>query len=57
MSTFRSVGPDLRAVKAVVASEDERARLWSRLVDAYADFDSYQSATEREIPVIILKPR
>ena len=28
-----------------------------RLVDAYADFDSYQIATEREIPVIILQPR
>lgn len=51
------IGPDRRAVKAVVASEDERARLWPRLVDAYADFDSYQSNTEREIPVIILQPR
>ena len=51
------IGPDRRAVKAVFASEDERARLWPRLVDAYADFDSYQSNTEREIPVIILQPR
>jgi deazaflavin-dependent oxidoreductase (nitroreductase family) len=50
------IGPDRRAVRAVVASEHERARLWPRLVDAYADFDSYQSATEREIPVIILQP-
>jgi F420H(2)-dependent quinone reductase len=49
------VGPERRAVRAVVASEHERARLWPRLVDAYADFDSYQSATEREIPVIILQ--
>jgi deazaflavin-dependent oxidoreductase (nitroreductase family) len=51
------IGPDRRAVRAVVASSGERARLWPRLVDAYADFDSYQSATEREIPVIILQPR
>ena len=51
------IGPDRRAVRAVVASEDEKARLWPLLVDAYADFDSYQSATEREIPVIILQPR
>ena len=51
------IGPDRRAVKAVVASEGERARLWPRLVDAYADFNSYQSKTEREIPVIILQPR
>jgi deazaflavin-dependent oxidoreductase (nitroreductase family) len=51
------IGPDRRAVKAVVANAGERARLWPRLVDAYADFDSYQSSTEREIPVIILQPR
>jgi deazaflavin-dependent oxidoreductase (nitroreductase family) len=50
------IGPDRRAVRAVVASGDERARLWPRLVDAYADFDSYQSSTERELPVIILQP-
>jgi hypothetical protein len=25
-------------------------------VDAYADLDSYQETTEREIPVIILQP-
>ena len=51
------IGPDRRAVKAVIASEAERTRLWPRLVDAYADFDSYQGKTEREIPVIILQPR
>jgi deazaflavin-dependent oxidoreductase (nitroreductase family) len=51
------IGPDRLPVTAIVASEHERARLWPRLVNAYADFDSYQSATEREIPVIILQPR
>lgn len=51
------IGPDRRGVKAVIASEAERTRLWPRLVDAYADFDSYQGKTEREIPVIILQPR
>lgn len=51
------IGPERRAVRAVVASARERARLWPRLVDAYADYDSYQSGTEREIPVIILQPR
>ena len=51
------IGPDRRPVRAVVASTRERASLWPRLVDAFADFDSYQSGTEREIPVIILQPR
>ncbi|MDT5146626.1 MAG: hypothetical protein QOC58_1271 [Mycobacterium sp.] len=36
---------------------DERERLWPRLVDTYADFESYQSWTDREIPVLVLKPR
>lgn len=30
-----------RAVTAVQADPDERARLWPLLVQAYADFDSY----------------
>ena len=51
------LGPERRAVRAVVAGPEERARLWPKLVEAYADFDAYQSWTDREIPVIILKPR
>lgn len=44
-------------VSARVASPDERAALWPRLVDLYADFEKYQRWTDREIPVIILSPR
>ena len=51
------IGRDRRAVRAVVASPEEKARLWPKLVDAYADFDAYQSWTDRDIPVIILTPR
>ncbi len=51
------IGPRRHAVHAVVADSEQRARLWPLLVDAYADFDTYQSWTEREIPVIILQPR
>lgn len=51
------IGTDRRAVRAEVASPEERARLWPKLVEAYADFDTYQSWAEREIPVIVLKPR
>lgn len=45
-----------RAVRARTATADERAALWPRLVDLYADFDNYQSWTDREIPVVILQP-
>jgi len=44
-------------VEARIASKEERATLWPRLVDLYADFAKYQAWTDREIPVIILTPR
>ncbi|MBM9458529.1 nitroreductase family deazaflavin-dependent oxidoreductase [Nocardioides sp. zg-536] len=46
-----------RKVRARVADPVERAALWPRLVDLYADFDNYQSWTDREIPVVVLEPR
>ncbi len=46
-----------RAVRARVAGAQERAALWPRLVEAYADFDTYAGWTEREIPVVVLEPR
>jgi len=46
-----------RAVTARTATAQERAAVWPRLVDLYADFDNYQSWTDREIPVVILSPR
>ncbi|HUP99226.1 MAG TPA: nitroreductase family deazaflavin-dependent oxidoreductase [Aeromicrobium sp.] len=46
-----------RSVRARVASSAEKAELWPRLVEMYADYDGYQSWTEREIPVVILEPR
>jgi len=55
--THIQLGAQRTAVHAVTAGPDERARLWPKLVDAYADFDNYQAWTEREIPVIVLKPR
>jgi deazaflavin-dependent oxidoreductase (nitroreductase family) len=50
-------GERRREVRARVADAAERAALWPRLVDLYADFESYQAWTEREIPVVILDPR
>jgi len=55
--THVTIGHARRAVTAHRADADERARLWPRLVDTYADFDSYQTWTEREIPVVVLEPR
>jgi deazaflavin-dependent oxidoreductase (nitroreductase family) len=46
-----------RPVHARVAGPEERARLWPRLVELYADFAKYATWTDREIPVVILEPR
>lgn len=48
---------ELRSVRARTATRRERETLWPRLVALYADFASYQSWTEREIPVVVLEPR
>ena len=50
------IGAQRYPVRAVTAGAEDRARLWPALVDAYADFDRYQSWTQREIPVVLLKP-
>lgn len=43
------------SVRARVADDEERAALWPRLVELYADFAKYQARTEREIPVVVLE--
>lgn len=50
------VGADIREYVARTAGRDERAALWPRLVELYADFDSYQSWTGRVIPVVVCEP-
>lgn len=45
-----------RLMRARITDPDERALLWPRLVDLYADYASYQSWTERVIPVVVLEP-
>ncbi len=45
------------AVHARVATADERARLWPRVVAAYPGYAGYQELTAREIPLVILEPR
>jgi deazaflavin-dependent oxidoreductase (nitroreductase family) len=51
------VGRVRRPMRARVADPAERAVLWPRLVALYPDYDSYQSWTERVIPVVVLEPR
>ena len=50
-------GQRSRPVHARITAAEERAELWPRLVDLYADFAKYQKWTDREIPVVVLEPR
>lgn len=43
----------VRTLVARVADDDERARLWPKLVAMYPEFDDYQSWTDRKIPVVV----
>jgi F420H(2)-dependent quinone reductase len=55
--TVRVRKQGVRRVRARTADADERAELWPRLVELYADFAKYAKWTDREIPVVILEPR
>jgi deazaflavin-dependent oxidoreductase (nitroreductase family) len=46
-----------RRVRARVATDEERAELWPRLVELYADFAKYAAWADRKIPVLVLEPR
>lgn len=45
-----------KRVTAEAASGEERERLWRAAVDYYPGYASYQRSTDREIPVVVLRP-
>ena len=55
--TTVQVGAEKRRVRAHVANEEERARLWPKAVGTYGGYHDYQERTEREIPLVVLEPR
>ena len=44
-------------VRARVADDDERPRLWAKWVDLGGDLDAYAAAVSHATPVVILEPR
>lgn len=44
------------AAVAIVASPERRAELWPHVGEQYAGWHHYQTLTEREIPVVELRP-
>jgi deazaflavin-dependent oxidoreductase (nitroreductase family) len=50
------VGAATIPVRASVATPEEKAVLWPKVVAAYKGYDGYQRKTSRPIPVVILTP-
>jgi len=50
------IGRERFPVVARRVSEDEKARLWPRLVAIYPPYEKYQQRTARQIPVMRLSP-
>jgi deazaflavin-dependent oxidoreductase (nitroreductase family) len=48
-------GPAVTLV-ARTASDEEKAELWPRIVEAYQGYGGYQDKTDRDIPVVIAEP-
>jgi deazaflavin-dependent oxidoreductase (nitroreductase family) len=51
------VGRHVLPVRAHVASDEERERLWPRCVATYGGFADYQARAGRTIPLVVLSPR
>ncbi len=49
-------GPEVRDFTVREVTGDEKATWWSRATAAWPDYDNYQAATERSIPVFVLEP-
>ena len=48
---------DGRPFAARVATDEERERLWPRVVERYPGYAGYQAKTSRTIPLVVLDPR
>lgn len=49
-------GPEVRDFRAREVTGDEKAAWWARAVEVWPDYDAYQQATARKIPVVVLDP-
>ena len=49
-------GKPKQAMRARVATAEERAALWPKVTTAYKGYGNYQTKTKREIPLVLLEP-
>jgi deazaflavin-dependent oxidoreductase (nitroreductase family) len=55
--TTVQIGAERRPVRARVATDAERERLWPKAVATYSGYAGYQRRTDRKIPLLILERR
>jgi F420H(2)-dependent quinone reductase len=55
--TTVQIGAEKRPVRARVATDAERERLWPKAVATYSGYDGYQKRTGRKIPLVVLERR
>jgi deazaflavin-dependent oxidoreductase (nitroreductase family) len=56
--TTIQIGREVRSVRARVATDEERERLWPKFVAFFPSYDFYvKIAQGRKIPVVLLEPR
>ena len=56
--TIVQVGREVREVRARVADDAERERLWPQLTAMFPPYEIYErNASPRQLPVVILEPR
>lgn len=49
-------GPDVRDFDVREVEGEEKAAWWSRALTVWPDYDDYQAATDRTIPLFVLEP-
>jgi deazaflavin-dependent oxidoreductase (nitroreductase family) len=50
------MGGETRPMRARVATPEEKAGLWPRVVAAHRGYGQYQQRTDRDIPLVVLEP-
>jgi deazaflavin-dependent oxidoreductase (nitroreductase family) len=55
--TTVQIGSEKRPVRARVANDEERKRLWPKAVATYGGYAGYQKRTDRKIPLVVLERR
>ncbi|MBL8775867.1 MAG: nitroreductase family deazaflavin-dependent oxidoreductase [Acidimicrobiales bacterium] len=50
------VGADTKAVRAEILAGEERSTIWETQKERFPGFAEYEEKTDREIPVVLLRP-